>query len=210
MKASARIHEADRRRIEEAVRAAERSTEGELLVNIVRACGEYGSAGWRCGALLAALISLGLGLFGPALPLTAFLGAQTAALLFGHVAARWEPLRRRFVSEVMLEAAAQRRAASAFAEQGLRLTANRTGILILIALFEHRVVVLADEGVNCRLETGESWDEVVELVLAGIRRDELADGIVSAVARCGEILAHSLPAEFPARDEIHHALVIED
>lgn len=203
------IDASGRERIEAAVRAAERTTDGELVVNVARACDEYGSAGWRCGVLLAALVSLGVGFFDPILPLSAFLGIQAAALLLGHAAARWEPVRRRFVSEAFLEAAAQRRAASAFAEYGLRFTANRTGILILVALFEHRVVVLADEGVNAQLEPGESWQEVVDLVLGGIRSGDLVDGIVRAVGRCGEILAHSLPAEVPRRDEIREALVIE-
>ncbi len=210
MKPRVLIDERGRNRIEAAVRAAERTSEGEIVVNIVRACDEYGSAGWRCGVLFAALVSTGLGFFDPVLPLTGFLGIQAAALLLGHAAARWEPLRRGFVSETLREAAARRRAASAFAEHGLRFTINRTGILILVALFEHRVVVLADEGVNAQLEPGESWQEVVDLVLSGIRRGDLVDGVVRGVGRCGEILAHSLPAALPARDEIHQALVIEE
>jgi putative membrane protein len=200
----------DRRRIEQAVRDAERATSGEIVVAVVRACDEYGSAGWRCGVLGAALALLALAALAPPLSLGAVLGAQAAALAAGHALARLAPVRRFFVSEELLERAARRRAAASFTRHGLGRTEGGTGILLLVALFERRVVVLADEGVDRRLDPGQSWQEVVDLVLAGIRAGRAADGIVAAVRRCGDILSHPLPAREGEPDEIPHALVIDD
>lgn len=199
-----------RARIEAAVAAAERTTTGEIVVKVVAACDEYGSAGWRLGVALAALALLGVGLFGPPLPLSGLLVAQAAALAAGHGLGRISAVRRLFVSEDAMQHAAERRAAAAFAEHGLRHTREHTGILLLVALFEHRVVVLADSGVNRRLDPDHTWQEVVDLALDGIRRGQPVDGLVEAVHRCGEILAHPLPADEDTQDEIPHALVLED
>lgn len=204
------IDAAGRMAIEAAVREAERITSGEIVVVVARACDEYGSAGWRCGVLFAAAALLGLGLFGPPLGLVPLVAMQAAALLAGHALARIPAIRRAFVSEALLQRAAERRAAAAFAEHGLHRTAGRTGILMLVALFERRVVLLADEGVHRRLAPGHSWQEVVDLALAGIREGRAAEGIAAAVRRSGEVLAGPLPAAAVEPDEIRLAVVIED
>ena len=210
MKPSALIGAAGRQRIEAAVRAAEKHTSGEIVVAVVRACDEYGAAGWRCAVLLAALVSLGLLSFAAPLPPLAHLGAQTAALLAGHLVARIDIVRRHFVSEALLEESARRRAWGAFAELGLRQTEHGTGILIFVALLERRVVVLADAGIHRALGPGERWDDIVGLVLAGIRNGRAVAGIEDAVRRCGEILSHPLPPRRADVDEIRRGLVIED
>lgn len=210
MRPSDLLDEAERARIEAAVRAAEAHTSGEIVVAVLRECDEYGSAGWRCAVLLAALVILALTLWAPLLLAGEIFLIGALALGLGHALARFGPLRRLFVSERQLRESADRRALSVFAERGLRMTAERTGILILIALFEHRVVVLADEGVDEARGPGESWEEVVELALGGIRGGRAADGIVAAVERCGQILSHPLPARSHNPNEIEHGLVLED
>jgi putative membrane protein len=204
------IDAAGRMAIEAAVRDAERVTSGEILVVVSRACDEYGAAGWRCAALLAGVVLLGLGLFGPPLPIGTLAALQAAALAAGHLLARIPAVRRAFVAEAQLQRCAEQRASRAFAEHGLHRTAGRSGLLILVALFERRVVVLADEGVNRRLGAGHSWQEVVERALAGIRAGRPAEGIAEAVRRCGEILEGPLPAAELETDEIRVSLVVQD
>jgi len=210
MKPSEILDPAARDRIVAAVRSAEADTSGEIVVVVVRECDEYGAAGWLCGVTLAALVLLALSLLLPPLPGAAYLAAQALAVAAGHAIARLSAVRRLFVAEATMEARAERRAAAAFAERGLRHTRNRTGILILVALFEHRVIVLGDSGIDEAMGPGESWEEIVELALSGIERGDPVAGIVAAVERCGEILSHPLPAGPDNPDEIHEALVIED
>jgi putative membrane protein len=199
-----------RRRIEAAVREAESGTRGEIVIAVTRACDEYGAAGWRCAVLLAVLAFLAAAVFAPPLPLLGLLAVQAAAFAAGHALARSETVRRWFVAEEALEQNAEQYAWSAFARHGVRHTEGATGILIAVALFERRVVVLADKGVNAVLEPGESWGDVVAIVLEGIRSDDPVGGICRAVARCGEILSHPLPPDAEPVDEIPHGLIVED
>lgn len=202
------VDAAGRARLERAVAEAERRTRGEIVIAIVRACDEYGGVGWRLGVALAALVFLGLGLFAPLLPWTLYLVAQALALLAGHALARVDRVRRLLLPTDLAARRVEQRATRAFAELGLARTRERTGILILAALLERRVVVLADEGIHRALDPGESWQQVVDLAVEGLRRGRAVEGLEAAARRCGEILARHVPAAPDDRDELPRALVV--
>jgi putative membrane protein len=201
---------ADRVRLEAAVLEAERDTAGEIVVVVARASDSYEAVGWRLGVALAALAFLALALFAPPVPYSLMLAAQATALLLGHALARIEPVLRWLLPDSTRSECVAERARRAFAEQGLQRTAGRSGILIFVSLLEHRVVVLADEGIHRALSPGESWDEVVQLILRGLREDRAVDGLIEGVRRCGEILAAHLPAPPRDPDELPNAVVLED
>lgn len=201
---------AARARIERAVVAAERETSGEIVVVAVRACDAYGGAPWRLGVALAALAFLGLAAFAPPLPLWGYLAAQGLALLAGHGLARLDAVRRHLLLDAFLEQRVGQRAHRAFAENGLQRTAGRTGILLFVTFLERRVVVLGDEGIHRALDPDETWQEVVDLVVSGLREGRAVEGLEAAVARLGEILARHVPAAARNPDELPNALVVED
>lgn len=208
MRASELIDPAARQHLEAVVAEAERTTGGEIVVAVVRACDEYGAVGWRLGVALAAATFLALGWFVPPLPWTVYLAAQAAALGVGHGLARVETLRRWLLPSALVEQRVAQRASRCFAEEGLVHTRGRTGILLFVALLEHRVVVLADEGIHRVLDPDESWQQVVDLAVAGLRGGRAVEGLEAAVRRCGEILARHLPAEAPNPDELPNRLVV--
>ncbi|HXK26161.1 MAG TPA: hypothetical protein VMS55_26090 [Myxococcota bacterium] len=200
-----------RERLAAAVRDAERRTRGEIVLVVVRACDEYGAAPWRLGVLLAALVYCGLQAFAAPLPWWWYLGAQALTLLAGHALMRIDALRRLLLGPHLARERVHERAERAFFENGLTRTHGRTGILIFVAWLERRVVVLGDEGIHGALDPGESWEEVVDLAVAGLREGRALDGLEAAVRRCGEILARHFPVS-PERnvDELPNAVVIED
>ena len=210
MRPSQLIDEAGAERITQAVQAAEANTAGEILVSVVARSDRHAAAPWRMGVLLAATTFFALHLAPIQLSDAALFGAQLAAIALGHALTRIAEIRRLFVSEQECTEAAEREAQAEFHKHGIRQTENQTGILIFVSLLEHRVVVLADEAIDRVLDPEESWEEVVELVLGGIRAGDITSGIERAVSRCGEILAHPLPIQPDDRDEIPNAVVLRD
>jgi putative membrane protein len=210
MKPSELIPPDARLRIELAVADAERGTAGEIVVDVVAASDAYGYVAWRLGVLLAAAVALGLPLLPSGVPLSAIFAAQLAALASGLLLGRLPQVRHHLVSDSVQEARVAERARHAFAEHGLTRTAARTGILLLVSLLERRVVVLADEGIHRALGPGERWQDVVDLVLGGIRDGQAAAGIEAAVRRCGEILAAHVPPLTDNPNEIRNTVVLED
>ena len=189
--------EEEHARIREAVAAAERATAGEIVPYVVQRSGQYEVAIWRGAgllALLAATVALlvayqydgwGLGWLystGGAL-LVVLLGALAGGLLVAFVPA----LRRRLAGEERLSEQVHRRASLAFLEEEVFDTRDRTGILLFVSLFEHRIEVLGDAGINAKVRP-EEWVEVVDRIRHGIRAGRLADGLVDAIGKCGELL----------------------
>lgn len=210
MKPSKLFDPAARQRLEASVFEAERDTAGEIVVVVARACDEYGGAPWRFGVLLAAITFAGMIAFLPPQSGWIYLAAQAVALLVAHALARIDAVQRLLLPEPLVRERVAERARYAFAANGLTRTQHRTGILIFVALLEHRVVVLADEGIHRTLDPNESWQEVVDLAVAGLRDGRATDGLDAAIRRCGEILARHVPAQGRNPDELPNRIVLED
>jgi len=115
-------------------------------------------------------------------------------------------LRRALTPEAEIVAEVEERALVAFVEHGLYRTRDANGILILVSLFEHRVRVLADSGIDAVVPAG-AWDEVVAGITAGIRGERTADALCAAIGRCGELLATHFPPRGGDRNELPDLIV---
>lgn len=193
--------DADREAIHTATVEAERNTAGEIVVYVVERCDPHGEAAWKgavlggaLGAALAALATHLFGGWGTSDDLWLLIGLQ-AGLLAGWLASRFEEVARRLVGAEALSSRARGRAAEAFVEESVFATAKRTGILIFVALFEHRVLVLPDDGIR-KLVGADAWDGIATSIAAGIRAGTPAPALAAAVGRCAELLeTHGVPRD---------------
>lgn len=190
----------DREAIRAATAEAERSTSGELVVYVVERCDPYPEVAWKGaligGAVGAACAAIAVRLFGGwGTPddLWLLIGLQIG-LLGGWLASRFEGVTRRLIGNEALSSRVEGRAAEAFIGESVFATAERTGVLIFVALFEHRVLVLADEGIRERVGP-DAWDEIATSIATGIRAGAPAPALTGAVGRCAALLsAHGVPA----------------
>lgn len=194
--------------IEAAVREAEAASGGEIVPYVVDASDAYPGAAWTAAALgalalplLAAAVVWRLEPWGGRLlwmTLPPFAGAALGWL----AAALVEPLRRALVPPPVAEHRVEQRAAAAFLAEEVFLTRDRTGVLLFVSLFEHRVVVLADAGIHQRVAAG-AWEEVVAEAVAGLRAGRQGEAIAAAVRRIGDLLAeHRVPRRPDDADEL--------
>ena len=116
-------------------------------------------------------------------------------------------LQRLFVTEARATEMAAEQALQEFHLLGLRGTRERTGVLLFVSLFEHRVVVLGDEGIHAKVGD-EHWNRTKDALLAGIARGSLAEGLGAGVRACGEVLAEHFPRAPGDTNEIADRLVV--
>ena len=122
---------------------------------------------------------------------------------------KWSFIRRLLLNDRDSAALAAQRAELEFYRAGIGRTQNKTGILLYLALQDHEVVVLADRGISEKL-SAETWGEVVEMILQGIKSKDLALGLQNAVDKCGDILASHFPVSENDRNELSNHLIILD
>ncbi len=199
-----------------AARAAEGRSGGEIVPYVVGRCDDYPEAGWL-GGLVGAIGAAGLIAAWPVatgswLPHAALLEAlaPVAGAILGYAAAAVPAVRRRLVAPETLDRRVRLRAEAAFLEEGVFNTQDRTGVLILLALFEHRAVVLADAGIHARVQPGE-WDALVAHLTAGARAGRPAAALVEAIETCGAILARqAVPLRSDDSDELPDAVRLRE
>lgn len=187
----------DRVRIREAVAQAEGRTSGEIVPYIVPQSASYDAAVWR-GASLTAILALCVVM----LILQLYQGWSLswlytswslavlvlAAGTLGAVATAFVgPLKRLFAGNALLDREVHQRAMQAFVEEEVFSTRERTGILLFISLFEHRIEVVGDAGINQKV-TADEWTDVVLRIREGIKAGHIADGLVAAIGMCGVLL----------------------
>ena len=187
------LSEADREAIVRAVREAERRTSGEIVVDIVESCGGYAHAVWKGAALgglagaLAAAAAHDLGGFwGGSAWLWGALPAAAGAAA-GYALACAPAVKRWLATPEALGARVRDRATAAFLEHEVFRTRDRTGILLFLALFERRVLILGDRGINA-LVKDEEWAAVVAPVGEGMRAGRPLPALLRAVEGAGALL----------------------
>ncbi len=213
---SALFSQSDLEKIARAVNSAESATSGEIVPYVVAASDDYDVATWRgvavggvLGALIASIVHEVGAFWGGWFALWLLLPVVGGALV-GYLLAMAPPVRRWLVGSSELIRRVESRAELAFMREEVFATVERTGILIFLSLFERRVVILGDTGINARVDRRE-WDAIVAGIVAGIRAGTPGDALVEGIQRCGELLQRrGVEIRPDDRNELGNALRMED
>lgn len=93
------------------------------------------------------------------------------------------------------------RAAEVFDKLGLHKTAARNGVLIYLAVKDHKFAILGDSGIN--LKTGEHfWTEIKEVMSDKFRSGDFTGGLISGIQMAGEKLKIHFPYEKGDKNEL--------
>jgi putative membrane protein len=199
--------EEEKQRIEAAVQTVEKGTSGEIVPMVVDQSYDYPQAEIvGAGSFALASASLLSWYFGGSSVWVFLAGFFPLYFLFKVLIRHAPTLKRRLIHPAEITAEVEEKALVAFLEQGLHHTRDETGILILISLFEHRVYVLADRGINAVVPL-HAWDEIVQTVTTGIHEGRTCDALCAAIGRCGELLAEHFPAKHDDTDELPNLIL---
>jgi putative membrane protein len=201
------------KQIENAIAESESRTSGEIVPILVRRSSTVG----HVPLLTFCLLLLGVVLFELPLHLEAFGGAHWAWLLaswsltcvLAIALSRLDVTQRVLTPKIDQVQQVEMRAEVEFFEHGIGKTDGNTGILLYVSLMEHRAVVLADHAIADKIDA-DSWQELVDLMIQGIKRGDLASGMTQAIKRCGEILALHFPIAEDDVNELRDHLIVKN
>lgn len=220
------VTEQDQARISAAIKEAESRTSGEIVCTL--ADDEHRYVEWvlALAAVIAFVLPIVLALlgFGPSRwatwlgvwmggPLSErhmielYAGAQAVVLILATAALWWSPFAQRWAPQALRRERVHEAALKQFLARGIHLTSRRTGVLIHVSLRDHMVEVVADTAIYEKMPP-DHWAATVEALLAGIKRGDLGQAFVDAIAHAGEVLAEHFPAGEASHDELPNRLLL--
>ncbi len=207
MTAKELFNQQERQRIESAVQQAEKLSSGEIVPMIVDQSYDYPRAEILGSGLfsLATAVTLSWAFFGESLWHFLWLFALSY-FPFKLMIRNLPGLRRRLIHPDEINEEVEEMAILSFLEQGLHHTRDETGILILISLFEHRVHVLADRGIN-DVVPPHTWDGIVQTITEGLHNGDTCNALCQAIESCGQILAEHFPVKADDTNELSNLII---
>jgi putative membrane protein len=203
----------DIKSLETTIKQIETKTTGELVLVINRRCTEHKLLPITLSLLFwitfenTRIIDLTVGQYGHAtLFQIAFL---SVSLLMGYLLSSL-PIWNRWLTTA--EERASRAWAAAeleFYRSKIQNTAEATGILVFVSLYEHQVIVLADKQISQK-KPNETWDQLIAKIQLGIKSKNLSAGITEGLLQSGNVLSELFPAKAKNDNELPNAIVFRD
>ncbi|MBZ0179415.1 MAG: TPM domain-containing protein [Melioribacteraceae bacterium] len=88
-----------------------------------------------------------------------------------------------------------------FYNLGMDKTRDKTGILLYISLKEKAFQILADSGINQKVEPN-TWDELKDQLQKNFSDGKFTDGIIETIGAMGTILSEHFPIEQDDTNEL--------
>lgn len=205
MSTGARLTEADRARISDAIRTAEATTAGEIYVVVANEAADFRSIPLLWAAIIALIVPWPLYLLTDLASGTILLLQVLTFVVIATVASH-NDIRHRLVPPSIATVAARKAAQAQFMAHGVHLTAERTGVLIYVALADRRVEIVADDGINRKVAQSE-LDYLAQNVVAAARSGTLTQGLVTAVNNAGKLLSRHFPPSATNPNELPDRVV---
>jgi putative membrane protein len=207
------LTEAEQNTISALVQQMEQQTSGEIVPMVVSASHSYPTAIIVGATVLAFPLSL---LLMPVVSGLFWLGSQNVWLfitlfitlygIFYGLVYRFSWLKRLFLSRSQIEAEVQEAAIASFFTEKLYKTKDANGILIFISILERKVWVLADAGINARIDL-EQWQSIIDLITQGIKEKRQGEAICNAIVQIGNTLKTHFPVQENDINELHNIII---
>ena len=103
----------------------------------------------------------------------------------------------------------EKRSLVVFDKLKLNETQLRNGVLIYLAVKDHKFAILGDEGINKVVEDG-FWNDVKDLMQGHFKEGRFAEGLEQGIHRCGEKLKTYFPYQSDDVNEIPDEISYEN
>ncbi len=191
-----------------AIKEVENNTAGEIAVMVVDESDSYPEGNILSGVILGGLVSLIITelFFDDSLTVFMIFFAGLS-LVTGWITEHLPPLKRIFISKNRFDELVREQAVQSFYERGLHNTRDATGVFFFISLFEHKVWILADTGINSRLSQ-QDLQVYANDMAKGIRQGCAAEILCREIASLGEVLAQHFPAKHDDENELSNEVIV--
>lgn len=184
-------------RIENAIKAAEARSSGEIVPVFARQSSFYEMALWRGGFILALFKGLLLVVLNEITDILLFMPPYlwiifvfSSGIIGAAFVVQIPSLKRLLIGRKTLHARVVDQAQNMFYQQNVSFTEQRTGILLYISFFEKMAVILPDVGI-AELVPEDAWESIIRNLTTHLKQGQTIEGITAAIQSCGKLLEDS-------------------
>lgn len=221
----ARMDDAGRQLVSEAVTQSESATSGEIVTVLAEASDGYTDVAllWAAGAAFTTMSVFAAvprpfldtwdAMFGgwghqwssgELASMVIALGLVT--FLIAVLVQQWQPLKWALIPGPVRTIRVHNQAVRQFKVGAERRTTGRTGVLIYLSMREHRAEIVADESIAAKVPA-EVWGEAMGDMLVHIRRGRIAEGLAVGIRDVGHVLAEHFPRSEDDVNELPDRLI---
>jgi len=195
------ISDQERSRLDLRVAETEKRTGTQIVLSVIQRSDAYAELPWKAfalgassGGLIFLLLFWRFYVRYPDLPavLIMVVGILSSGAMFALLTLMIPQFGRCFLSGYRAESEVQQYAKSLFLERELFATRKRTGILLLLSLFERRVVVLPDKGVDERFGEQDA-EKMIAAMTPFLKRKQIAQAFDAGLDCLSRILTTASP-----------------
>lgn len=197
MKVETYLPKASQEKISNAITEAEKKVNAEIVPVFMTSSDNYKEAGLRGALLGAAITALGILVYDHLMGWyqlfllqndwlfvgSIAIGGSLGYVLFGLVS----PLKKLMITKQQMQQRSLAMAERVFGEYKLVETKSRTGILIFISLFEHKIEIIPDNGLKEKIAEDE-WKKVIEEMKPALKQKAFDEAFLSSISKITEIL----------------------
>jgi putative membrane protein len=186
----------ERSRLGERIKEAEKKTGAQIVLAVIERSDSYAEIPWKAFSLAVSVAGLFVFLHAMLWPewpeRTTVLLALSVTLAAGAACAimavylPW--FARFFLNAHRKELEVRQYAESLFLSHELFSTSKRSGILLLVSMFERQVVILPDRGIKKRL-SGEALQGIISLMKPSLASGRIAEALEKGLERLEDTLA---------------------
>ncbi|MBF8276307.1 MAG: hypothetical protein HW390_1380 [Candidatus Brocadiaceae bacterium] len=207
------MNDQERLRLNQRVAEVERNVDVQVVLAVVDRCDVYAELPWKAFALGASVAGLLIALSnmlgsGCVYCASSFI-AVSATLAVGAMCALVcviaPAFARLFLDAVRAEVESRQYAESLFLSRELFAVRRRTGILVLVSLFERRVIVLPDTGLSERLSQ-DAIQEVIARITKPLASGQIANAFGEGLNRLESLLAVTATGR-PVENELPDGII---
>ena len=195
------LNDQERTKLDQRIVEAEKRTGAQVVLAVIERSDSYVELPWKAFALGAAISGLAAALFGFLRPGwssgAAVLSAVVTTLGIGAACAllciALPGFARLLLDAHRAEGEVKQYAQALFLDRQLFATRARTGILLLVSMFERQVVLLPDKGLDKRLNR-ESMQSIVDSMTAALAANQVGRALEHGLAGLEKVLAPTAAA----------------
>ncbi|MFC1883841.1 TPM domain-containing protein [Thermodesulfobacteriota bacterium] len=197
------LNDQERNRLDQRIAEAEKITGAQIVLAVVKRCDSYPEIPWKAfavGASIGALVVFLLELFFFSwMPQTTLLVGVVSVTLFAGIAfvlltVSMAGLARIFLAENRAEEEVRQYAESVFLDRELFATSQRTAILMLVSMFERKVMILPDTGLRDFLDK-ETIRTIISSMAPILAAGDLARALEDGLKGLEKVLSGKIEKE---------------